>query len=355
MIDFETLPEFADHEIVSSFYDSATGLRGFVSIHNTNRGPAIGGTRYFSYASSEDALRDALRLSRAMTYKCALANMPFGGGKGVIIADARYPKSPEFLASYASRINLFAGRFYTGEDVGLTPGDVVNMVSHSPYLIGKPGAAEDPAPWAALGVLVSAQAALESLTGEASVKGKTFAVKGCGKLGGALCRMLYERGAKLVIADINALAVARLVADLAGTTSVPVGHIMQVDADVYSPCALGNDITAENIDSLRCQLVCGGANNQLASKALGKSLFERGIAYVPDYVANAGGLIDVADELHPDGYRRDRVEAAIFAIGDVVKNIFERSRIEHRPQSEVADAIAEDIFMKKTLSHAVVA
>src|SRR3989344_2198799 len=192
-----SLPEFDNHELVAFFEDKKTGLKSFVAVHNTNLGPATGGTRYWNYRSEREALRDALRLSQAMTYKCALARVPHGGGKGVIMANSHHPRKRRFLTAYAKRINLFNGSFTTGEDVGINVDDIKLMLRHSPFVNGKPNIAGDLSPWAALGVFSAMQGALESMYGSADFEGRTVAIKGIGKLGAELCVLLHKQGARI--------------------------------------------------------------------------------------------------------------------------------------------------------------
>lgn len=344
-IAIEKLPEFDGHQMVSFIHDEHTGLRGFIAIHNTRLGPATGGTRYWRYPRKEDALRDVLRLSRAMTYKCALAGVAYGGGKAVIMRNPRRPKDHALLQAYAGAINLFNGSFYTGEDVGMTEYDVEFLARHSRFINGLPGRAGDPAPWAALGVFHSIEVSLYAVFGTAAMEGRIFAIKGLGKLGSELARLIFEQGGEVYGADISADAAKKAAKRFPKLKIIKATEIHKVKADVFSPCALGGDFNSKTIAQLNSDIVCGGANNQLASVRDGRRLHKRGILYIPDYVANAGGLISVAEEWNPAGYRAENVRRKVAAIKKTVTRIIEKSRRDHVPASIVADRLAEDIFL----------
>ncbi len=340
----EKMPEFNGHELVSSFFDKETGLRGFIGIHSTRLGPATGGTRYWHYGSEQDALRDVLKLSRAMTYKCALAGVPYGGGKAVIMKNPRRLKGPALLRAYARVINLFRGSFYTGEDVGMTEQDVEFLARHSGFINGLPGRAGDPAPWAALSVFYAMQAGLKAKFGSPSVRGKTFAIKGLGKVGSELVRLISEGGGEVFGADINRQAIKKAMRRFPKLKIVRLSDIHKLKVNVYSPCALGNDFNGRTIAQLKCDIVCGGANNQLASPLDGERIHERGILYIPDYVANAGGLINVCEEWNKKGYSRDEVRRKVKEVGKTVSRIIALAQKEGKAMSIVADRLAEDIF-----------
>ena len=339
-----SLPEFDGHESVTFLHDRAAGLRSFIAIHNTNLGPATGGTRYAHYASEEEALKDALNLSRAMTYKCALADVPYGGGKGVIMAN-RKPKTKVLVAAYARGVNILGGRFTTGEDVGITEHDLRVMQKESKYVNGRPGLAGELGPWAALGVFSAMRAALKAIFGDSRIEGKTFAVKGLGKVGSELCAHIGKEGGTIMAADIDPLAIRRAKARFPKIKIVSPKEIPFVKADVFAPCAMGGDFTAETIKKLKCAIVCGGANNQLTSREDGTRLHKRGILYVPDYVANAGGLINVAGEMRKNGYHRAWVERKVLGIRNTVSEIIELSHATKKPMHEVADRLAEARFL----------
>ncbi len=340
----DRFPEFDRHEGVFRMSDPASGLLGFIAIHSTAAGPAVGGTRYWHYASEEEAVRDVLRLSRAMSYKCALAGVPYGGGKAVIMADSRQPKSGAMLREYAERINALRGAFYTGEDVGIDQADVTALAEHSSFIIGRETMAGDPGPWASLGVFHAMAAAIDEARPGRAWRDVSVAIQGLGKVGLGLARLVSGAGGRLIAADINPAAVAAAVREFPGLRIVNAEDIHRQDADVFSPNALGGVIAERMISELRCYIVCGGANNQLASDESARLLYGRGILYIPDYVANAGGLIDVVDELSRDGYSRDRVLRRTAAIGGTVRRIVALSREQGKSPSEIADALGAKIL-----------
>lgn len=341
------LKEFDGHELVSFVADEEAGLKAFIAIHNTRLGPATGGTRYWNYRSETEAIRDVLKLSRAMTYKCALARVPYGGGKGVIISNSRNSHKKRILAAYAEKVNLFNGKFTTGEDVGIYEVDIKIMLKHSPFINGRPSVAGDPSPWAALGIFCAIQGALENVFGSPDVSGRSVAVKGIGKVGMCLCELLHKHGALIVAADINSKRVRLAREKFPGIRIVSPLDIHKQKVDVYAPCALGDEFNKKTIPHLRCGIICGGANNQLASREDGDRLHSWGILYVPDYVANAGGLINVVAELDKRGYSRRRVIRKVKGIRNTAKRIIRFSEKHNRPTSEVADQLAEKIFKRK--------
>lgn len=334
------LPEFDDHEAVVYIRDAKSDLTGFIAIHNTNRGPANGGTRYVSYPSELDALRDALRLSRAMSYKSALADLPYGGGKGVIIASETRPKR-EQLVSYAARLNLLA-RFYTGEDVGLDMRDIELLAQHSRRIVGRPGVGDLPGNWAPLSVLVSMKAAMKHVRGEESLKDVTVAIRGLGTVGYGLALLLAREGANIIGADISEARITAAQAAIPQMTIASPEDIHAAKADIYAPCAMGNELTRAVIDTLGASIVCGAANNQLPSAREAQYMHEKGILYIPDYVANAGGLICVCDELNPAGFDPARVRRAIENISDTVTHIVREAKERDLSTETVAAAIGRE-------------
>jgi len=338
-------PEFDNHKKVLRIEDTASGLLAFISIHNTNRGPAIGGTRYWHYEKEEDALKDSLRLSRAMTYKCSIAEVPFGGAKGVILASKENVGNKDvILIAYAKALAELGEPFYTGEDVGLNEHDVQVLEKNSNTIVGRPEIGGLPARWAALSVFYAMEGALAMKTGSSSFRGKKIAIKGLGGVGIDLCALLEKAGAILVGADIVSERVERALKNHPTIEIVDSALIHTIASDIYSPCAMGNEFNADTVPELKTKIICGAANNQLATKADGQRLLERGILYIPDYVANAGGLISVADELHPLGYSKERVELNIKRIRNTVEKIIETSIRDSIPTGEVADALAEERF-----------
>ncbi len=343
---FENNPEFDGHKLVSTFYEKNIGLKGYIAIHNTTLGPAVGGTRFWIYKNEKDALSDVLRLSKSMTYKCALAGVPFGGGKAVIIANKHTKKNKKFLELYASKINLLNGMFFTGEDVGLTMDDIKILVKHSKYVIGGPKNSGDPSPWAALGVYYSILASVECIYSSRSLYNKKIAVKGLGKVGGGLIKYLYKSGADIYVADIDESRIKYIKKKYPKIHVVSADRIHKQKVDVYAPCALGKEFTKKTINELQCKIICGAANNQLGTKEDGIRLFKKGILYIPDYLANSGGLINVVSELEKDGYNRKKVSKKVKGIYDTTKKIINTSIKTNRPTSEVADSLAKTYFEK---------
>ncbi len=352
MTNLEKLPEFDGHEMVLRIQDKATGLQGFIAVHNTNLGPAVGGTRYWYYKNEEEALRDALRLSRAMTYKCALAKVPYGGGKAVLMAPkdpkARAKlKSDSYLVAYANRLSLLDGHFFTGEDVGITEHDIEVLARNSTSIIGRPSIGGLPSPLAAQSVFESMRAALRVAYDTESFEGRKVAVKGLGNVGFDLVKLLTKAGAAVVGADVNEDRVRLAQKQFPDLKIVSPAVIHKQVVDIYSPCAMGSDLTSLCIQQLACKIVCGSANNQLATPADSNRLLRRGIVYVPDYVANAGGLITVVDELHAGGYDRRRVQRNVGQVKETVAHILIEAREKGLPTGQVADSLAEKRFRIK--------
>lgn len=320
-------------------------LKGFIVIFNDNLGPALGGTRIADYKSTDEALVDALKLAEAMTYKSAIAGLPFGGGKGVIIDQPGIPRG-ELLKEYALQVDKLKGKFYTGEDVGLEEPDVQYMLKFSPYFIGKTGQAGDPSYFAALSAFNSIKVALNFIYNSDKIEGRTFAVKGVGKTGTFLTKLLSHAGGKVYIFDPDERKVMQLIASTKNVVQTEKDPA-SLDVDVFCPCALGNDITKNNVDTVKAKIVAGTANNQLESREIGDVLFNKGVLKVPDYVANAGGLLDVADELMPGGYSRKRVLDSINHLKETLISILNRSKKQKISPVRVADSFAEKVFLKK--------
>jgi len=334
--------KISGHELITRFSDPVSGLDGWIAIHSTKRGPAVGGTRYLAYPNSDAALDDALRLSRSMTYKCALADVPFGGGKAVIMAKDTVTDRAALLDAYGRRVNLLKGNFSTGEDVGISEDDVRELVKICPYIIGSPERAGDPSPWAALGVFHAIRAALASREGSDSLSGKKITIKGLGKVGLALAKFLADEGSVVIGSDCNEERNILAKKEIPNIEIVTCDEIGKIDADVYAPCALGSEFTEENIDGLGAEIICGSANNQLETPQVGTQLHERDILYIPDYLANAGGLINVVAELDPAGYSRERVIEKVANIFQTASDIIQRSREKGLPTHIIADTIAEE-------------
>jgi glutamate dehydrogenase/leucine dehydrogenase len=334
--------EFEDHEFLMALGDEKAGLRAFIAVHNTNRGTALGGTRIAIYHNESEAIKDVLNLSRAMSYKCALANLPFGGGKGVIIFN-NHAERGELLVAYAKLVEKLGGLLKTGTDVGTTDKDVALMSKHTSYMLGVKSASLSSlttSKAAALGVFNAMKATLSKLNGSNSFVGKSVAIKGVGKLGGELARLVSEAGGTVFISDINDKKCKRLQKSVGNINVTTVEDIHKQTVDIYSPCAMGGDLTKKVIRQLNCKAIVGGANNQLASAECGYTLHEQGILYIPDYLANAGGLIYVADELESEGFKESRVINRIKGIEQTTLEILSKAEEQNSPPYRVADLIA---------------
>jgi leucine dehydrogenase len=339
-------PDFDDHEGVHFFSDARTGLKAIVAIHSSFRGPAGGGTRYWNYASSADAVRDALRLSKGMSYKNAMAGLNMGGGKAVILADNARPKSPELLAAFARSIDSLAGRYITAQDVGMSQDDLTSVGQTTPYVAGlipeSGKAGGDPGPSTALGVYLGVKAAAHQALGSDDLRGVRIAVQGLGSVGGGVAHYLAAEGAQLILADVDEARAAELAQKLGGRTETPE-QILNIEADILSPCALGAVFNEKSIGQLRVKAIAGGANNQLARPEDAQRLFETGIIYAPDYVINAGGIINVALQ-YLDDASTDDVRAKLEEIPLRLSEIWAASAEQNLPPSVVADAMARKLI-----------
>ncbi|WP_101844189.1 branched-chain amino acid dehydrogenase [Halobacillus sp. Marseille-P3879] len=331
-----------DYEQLVMCHDEASGLKAIIAIHDTTLGPALGGTRMWTYGSEEEAIEDALRLAKGMTYKNAAAGLNLGGGKTVIIGNPREDKNEAMFRAFGRYIQGLNGRYITAEDVGTTVQDMDLIHEETNYVTGiSPafGSSGNPSPVTAYGVYRGMKAAAKEGFGNDSLEGKTVAVQGVGNVAYHLCRHLHEEGAKLIVTDINAEAVQKAVDDF-GAEAVGTEEIYAVDCDIYAPCALGATINDDTIPQIKAKVIAGAANNQLKETRHGDLLHEKGVVYTPDYVINAGGVINVADELH--GYNKDRAMKRVETIYDNVTRVFEISRRDHIPTYKAADRMAEE-------------
>ena len=328
-----------DHEQVLIARDSATGYHGIIAIHNTSLGPAVGGTRFWNYASEDEALTDALRLSKGMTYKMAVAGLPFGGGKSIIIGSHATSDREALLRAHGRFVETLKGRYITAEDVGTSPADmeIVRLETH--YVAGLLGGSGDPSPITARGVFRAIQASSKFVRDTDDLSGLTVALQGCGHVGYSLAKWLHQAGAKLIVTDVNGDNVARVV-DALGAATVEPGEIFSVPADVFAPCALGGVINDETIPKLKVQIVAGAANNQLLEEQHGAMLRERNILYAPDYIANAGGILNGCIELL--GWDAEHALTKVDGIYDTVLSIFETAQAQGLTTNEAADRLAED-------------
>ncbi|HVL26640.1 MAG TPA: Glu/Leu/Phe/Val dehydrogenase dimerization domain-containing protein [Acidimicrobiales bacterium] len=322
---------------------TASGLRAIVAVHSTTLGPALGGTRFYPYPDEDAALEDVLRLARGMTYKAAVAGLDLGGGKAVIIGDPSTDKSEELLRAYARFVGSLGGRYVTAEDVGTTQADMDLIRRETRHVTGvsvELGGSGDPSAATAYGVLWAMRAVGQRLWGDTSLTGRRVVVSGVGKVGSALVGHLVEEKAQVVVADVVPAAVERLV-HAYGVEPAPVEEAHAIPCDLFSPCALGAVLNPVTIPQLRCSGVVGSANNQLADPSCGKLLAEAGVLYGPDYVVNAGGLINIAEELSPHGYHPERARAAVARIFETTGMVLDTAETEGITTAEAADRVAE--------------
>ena len=334
---FDTIAEMG-HEQVVLCQDSASAYRGIIAVHSTTLGPALGGTRFWNYASDDDAIVDALRLARGMTYKNAVAGLNLGGGKSVIIGDNKTHDREMIFRAHGRFVESLGGRYITAEDVGTSTADMDYVHMETDYVSGLAGRSGDPSPVTAHGVFRAIQAAAKNLWGSDDLSNRTIAVQGCGHVGYYLAKELHETGAKLVVTDIDGERVKRAVADFSAR-AVPPDEIYSVQADVFAPCALGAIINDKTIPQLRVEIVAGAANNQLLEERHGDALEARNIMYAPDYVANAGGVINVYSELA--GWTSARSFRKADEIYDTILKVFEIAKTERIPTYLAADRLAE--------------
>jgi leucine dehydrogenase len=342
-MDVFSSPAFDQHEQVNFFYHRESGLKAIVALHDTTLGPALGGCRMWPYPTEADAVTDVLRLSKGMTFKAAMADLPYGGGKTVIIGDPRTGKSEALFRALGRAIDSLGGRYYTGEDVGTAPEDMNRVGEETAYVLGstRRGGSGDPSPVTARGVWTGIRAAVAHRLRRDDLEGVRVAIQGLGHVGYNLARLLAEDGARLIVADIDQTRAERA-ADELGATAVGASAILSTECEVLAPCALGGVLNDDTIPRLACGIVAGAANNQLLEDRHGAALHARGILYAPDYVINAGGLINIALELQPGGYDRARALAQVAGIGGTLAEVFARAARAGMPTHEVADRIARE-------------
>ena len=339
-------PDFDAHEALHFIHDEATGLRAIIALHSTHLGPAAGGVRFWHYADDDDALTDALRLSRGMSYKNAMAGLPLGGGKAVLHAREDHAKPPELLAAYGRAVESLGGRYVTAEDVGMSVTDMIEVRRQTKFVAGLPAqggaVGGDPGPHTALGVFLGIKAAVKRALGKDSLAGLHIAMQGAGSVATGVAIHAAAEGARLSVADVDAGRAKKLADDL-GATVVDPGDILSLEADVFSPNALGAILTEDSIPTLNAPIVAGGANNQLATPHDGARLMERGILYAPDYVINAGGIINVSSEYLGEGDAKV-VRSRIEAIPERLDQIWVESAASFRDPASVADAMAQRLI-----------
>lgn len=350
MTAFWAEPDFDAHELVELVHDRASGLTAIIAVHSTHLGPGAGGTRFWHYADPAGAMRDALRLSRGMSYKNAMAGLPMGGGKAVILADANRTKTPDMLAAFGDAVEALGGRYVTAEDVGISEADMVAVSKRTQHVSGLPvegegSAGGDPGPFTAYGIYLGIKAAVAHKLGKDSVAGVHVALQGTGSVGGGVARLLARDGAKLTLADIDEARATKL-ADELGGKAVASHAIMSTSCDVFSPNALGAILDDKGVAALDCAIVAGGANNQLARPEHGAALAGRGILYAPDYVINAGGIISVATEYLARAEGRTGDVAAVNALIEQIPGRLESIWAESAATGFTADVVADRMAQK---------
>lgn len=343
--------DYDAHERVSLVHDRASGLTAIIALHSTHLGPGAGGTRFWHYNQPQEAMRDALRLSRGMSYKNAMAGLPMGGGKAVVMLDKDGTKTAEMLAAFGDAVDDLGGDYVTAEDVGATEADMVAVAKRTPHVCGLPApegqAGGNPGPYTAFGIYLGIKAGVEHRLGKTSMSGVHVALQGCGSVGCGVARLLAQDGARLTVADIDG-ARAQSLADEIGGRAVSADAILGTACDVFSPNALGGVLTQESIAALDCAIVAGGANNQLAVQGDGASLSARDILYAPDYVINAGGIINVSLEYFARqkgaACSSDEVRERIGHIPERLRQVWDRAAKSGQSVDVVADEMAQRLI-----------
>jgi leucine dehydrogenase len=340
---FEVISQHGDHEEVVYCHDASVGLKAIIAIHNTALGPALGGTRMWNYKNEDEALIDVLRLSKGMTYKASAAGLNLGGGKAVIIGDPKTQKSEGLFRAFGQFINGLNGRYITAEDVGTCVTDMEYVFMETPWVTGIPkdfGGSGDPSPYTAHGVLMGIKASAQEQFKTDSLKGLRIVVQGLGNVGSNLVRYLVQEGAQVILSDIDPAKVKQMCNQYAGVTSVAPDQILYQECEILAPCAMGAIINDQSITKLKTKVVCGGANNQLAEHRHGDQLREMGILYAPDFVVNAGGLMNVFVEL--EGYSSDRAFEKTRKVYDNVSKVYQISRRDNVGTHTAANRMAEE-------------
>lgn len=340
---FFDLVDFDDHEQVVFCSDKKSGLKAIIAVHNTALGPGAGGCRFWDYADDEAALKDVLRLSKGMTYKNAMAGLKLGGGKAVIIGDPKSLKSNDLFTAFGKAVNDINGRYYTAEDVNITTGDMAIVNQVTDFVAGLDGKSGNPGPFTALGTFLGIKAAVKFMLGKETLTGVKVAVQGLGSVGYSLCEKLHQAGAELIVTDINEATLAKAQNEL-NATVVGLNEIHAQNVDVFSPCALGASINDNTIHDIQAKIIAGCANNQLAESKHDQMLKDLGILYAPDYVINAGGIINVALEIYPEPYSADEATRLVENIYHTLSDVFEKAKKEDKPTGIVADEMAREII-----------
>jgi leucine dehydrogenase len=337
------LVDFDDHEQVVFCSDEKTNLKAIIAVHSTALGPAAGGCRFWDYADDAAALTDVLRLSKGMTYKNAMAGLKLGGGKAVIIGDAKAIKSEQLFTAFGSAVNNLGGRYYTAEDVNITTGDMAIVNRVTDYVSGLEGKSGNPGPFTALGTFLGIKAAVKFKLDRDDLTGIRVAVQGLGSVGYALCEKLHKAGAKLVVTDIDTATLDKAATEF-NAQIVDLDDIYQQDVEVFAPCALGASINDQSLAQLKAVIVAGCANNQLAEAKHDQILTDKGILYAPDYVINAGGIINVALEIYPEEYCANKATDLVKEIYDTLMQVFIVAAEKNLPTGQIADQMAREII-----------
>ncbi|MFS4438121.1 Glu/Leu/Phe/Val dehydrogenase dimerization domain-containing protein [Paracoccaceae bacterium GXU_MW_L88] len=327
--------------------DEASGLKAFIAIHSTALGPAAGGCRMWNYATEDEARADALRLARGMTYKNAMADLALGGGKSVIWGDAKTDKSPALFHAFGKAVDSLAGQYYTAEDVGISTEDMALVAEVTPYAVGLSGKSGDPSPFTAEGVFQCLKVGAAQVFGSDDLTGRSVSVQGLGHVGMSLAEKLHAAGAKLIVSDIRQDALDHAVSAFGATVCAPEEAASQ-DVDIYAPCALGGALNEATVPALKAKLVCGAANNQLATPEMADALRARGILYCPDYVVNSGGIISVAGEIHGRGenFRNERLSG----VAERMRVLLKRAQAEDRTTTSIANEMVETMIAEKRVA-----
>ncbi len=327
------------HEQVVFCHEPSCGYFGIIAIHDTTLGPALGGTRFWNYASTDEAVTDALRLARGMTYKAAVAGLDLGGGKSVIIGDNKRTDREALFRAHGRFVESLGGRYVTAEDIGTSPADMEYVRGETSHVAGLQNLSGDPSPVTGYGVYMGMKAAARQRWGGDSLSGRTVLVQGAGKVAYYLCAHLHEEGARIVVSDLDAVKVKRVVDEFGGTGASPEA-IYDQQGDIYAPCALGATINDDTLKRLRVEIIAGGANNQLAEERHGTALEEKGMLYAPDFVINGGGLINVYGELK--SWPLDRAKRKAAEIYEAILKIFAIAKRDGIPSFQAADRLAEE-------------
>lgn len=348
MINYAILSEFDQHKLVMDLHsDNPTKLRGFIAIHRGHPGlPAFGATRFWKYPNEEEALRDALRLSKLMSYKAAMARLNYGGAKGVIIDEGvDTDTKARLVREYAEKVNELNGAFVTGADMGINEHDVEEMSEMSKFICG---ISSRPAYFTAIGLVYSIRLCLEERFGNPGLEERSIAIQGLGKVGVDLLKLIYEEAKEIFVADINPHKIKMIQNHFPEARIVDPEEIHKQEVDVYSPCAHGGILNERTVPELKCKIIAGGANNQLETEDAGIKLFDTGIVYAPDYVVNAGGLISVVDEYEHKSFNEDRIKGRLYNIRRTLREILINSKTHNRATNLIANEMAEKIFNHET-------